>query len=144
MAGLIQSATVYGTVTPPAAILGLLCGFGLGLALFVLGALGGGDVKLLAAAGAWLGAALVVQVFLAAAVVGLVIVLTQCAIQRRLPALFRNSALVVVNLVHLREVGLDHASATGQSCRSIDRPLPYAVPVLLATVLILATGRGVI
>jgi hypothetical protein len=25
---------------------------------------------------------------------------------------------------------------TGQACRSIDRPLPYAVPVLVATVLV--------
>jgi len=38
----------------------------------------------------------------------------------------------------VRDVGLDHTKATGQSCRSVDRPLPYAVPVLVAMIILLA------
>jgi hypothetical protein len=42
-----------------------------------------------------------------------------------------------VNLVHVRDVGLEHATATGKSSQSVDKPLPYAVPVLLAVATIL-------
>ena len=119
-----------------------IAGFGLALAImvpmFVLRAVGGGDVKLIAAVGAWLGPLGMIQVLVIEKLVGLVIVLVQCAWQGKLTALFRNSATVAVNLVHLRELGVDHVSGTGQSCRSIDRPLPYAVPVL-AGVLIVVT-----
>lgn len=140
--GLMQSFTAYPTVSVAESVLGLLTGFGLTIALFVLGALGGGDVKLLAATGCWIGPLAVFEVFLAAAVIGMIIVLGQCAWQRRLGTLLRNSAVLAVNLAHIREVGVEHAQATGTSCRSVSKPLPYAVPVLAAVVLLaLAGGR---
>lgn len=116
-------------------ILGTLAGFGLPLMLFVIGALGGGDVKLLAGVGAWLGATAVFEVFLAAAVVGMLIVLVQCAVKGRLRVLFSNTFLLVWNFLHVGELGVESVAETGKSCRSVDRPLPYAVPVLLAVLL---------
>jgi hypothetical protein len=41
-----------------------------------------------------------------------------------------------MNLAHLRDFGLDHVATTGNECRSVNRPLPYAVPVLLASILV--------
>jgi prepilin peptidase CpaA len=137
-AGLANSFLPTAAVSPMQAGLGLAAGFALPFVLFALGALGGGDVKLLAGIGAWVGPVAVVQVFLVAAVVGLVIVLGQCAWQGRLLALFRNSALLAINLANIGSVGVKHASETGRACRSIDRPLPYAVPVLLATLIVVA------
>jgi Flp pilus assembly protein protease CpaA len=99
-------------------------------------------VKLLAGVGTWVGAAGALGVFVAAALVGLVLVLCQALWQRRLPNLLRNSAVLVVNLVHLNEVGMEHAVATGRSCRSVDRPLPYAVPILVGTLLVAAQLYG--
>lgn len=142
LTGLMQSLTPVANTPFLSAVGGLTIGFALAFALFALGALGGGDVKLLAGCGAWLGPVMTFKLFCAAAVVGMLIVLVQCAWKRSLPALFRNSALLAVNLLHVREVGVDHASATGQSCRSVDKPLPYAVPVLVA-LLVLLSGRGV-
>jgi len=142
LTGLMQSFTAYPTVRPWQSVCGLAAGLGLTIALFALGALGGGDVKLLAAAGAWTGAALVLYVFLATAVIGMVIVLSQSICQRRVRVLLRNSLLLVVNLLHVKQLGVEHTRATGQSCRSIDRPLPYAVPVLIATAAVLLFGRG--
>lgn len=136
-AGLALSFTRLGLVGPWSALAGLGVGFGLTLALFILGALGGGDVKLLAGVGAWIGPWPVLAVFLAAAVVGLVLVIAQSLWSGRLKVLFQNSALLVVNLVHVRQVGVEHVSRTGKSCRSVDKPLPYAVPVLVATLLVL-------
>src|SRR5688500_10001584 len=117
-------------------LLGLLTGFGITFVLFGMGALGGGDVKLVAGVGAWLGPTPVLTVFAAAAVIGMVIVLTQAAMQGRTRRLLRNSAVVAISLAHANEIGLDRALETGQSCASVDRPLPYAVPVLLAVALV--------
>jgi hypothetical protein len=86
----------------------------------------------------------VLQIFLGAAMIGLAIVLAQCAWRGRLRVLFANSLLLIVNLIHIRQIGAEHIRATGQSCRSVDRPLPYAVPVLIATLCLVLAGRGVI
>jgi prepilin peptidase CpaA len=137
-AGLLQSFTAMRTVTPLDATAGMLVGFSLTFVLFAIGADGGGDVKLHAALGAWLGAGPTLAVFMAGKVIGMLIVVGQALWQGRLGKLLENSALLTINLVHLREVGVEHAQATGRSCRSIEKPLPCAVPVLLAVLLILA------
>ena len=134
--GICNSFLITAVVPPAQAGLGLLVGFAIPFVLFALGALGGGDVKLLAGIGAWLGPVAVIQVFIVAAIVGLVIVLVQCAWQGRLLLLFRNSAVLAINLVHIQQLGAKHVSETGKSCRSIDRPLPYALPVLAATIVV--------
>jgi prepilin peptidase CpaA len=138
--GLISSLFVAGGVTPMQSVGGLLVGFALPFVLFALGALGGGDVKLLAGVGAWVGPVNVMIVFAVAALVGMVIVLVQSIAQGRLVTLFRNSTVLLINLWHVQDVGTAHLSETGKACRSVERPLPYAVPVLAATVLVLATG----
>ncbi|HEX3356653.1 MAG TPA: A24 family peptidase [Tepidisphaeraceae bacterium] len=122
---------------PSEALLGMIVGFAIPFVLFVMGALGGGDVKLLAGVGAWLGPVGAVKVFLAAAVVGMIIVLIQSAKQKRLSALFRNSAVLTVNLVNIDILGADAVCETGKACRSIERPLPYAVPILVAVLLVI-------
>jgi hypothetical protein len=68
----------------------------------------------------------------------MVIVLVQSAKQKRLSALFRNSAVLTMNLVNIDTLGADAVCETGKACRSIERPLPYAVPVLVAALIVLA------
>lgn len=137
LAGLTQSFLPAHTVTPWGSGSGLLIGFALGLVLFGLGALGGGDVKLLAAVGAWTGPGRIVLIFLAAAVIGMAIVLVQAAVQGRMRKLLYNSSVLAVNLAHVGDIGLGTVKQTGQESRSVDRPLAYAVPVLLATCLVI-------
>ena len=144
LTGLIQSFSAHGTVTPVESIIGLLAGGALNLAFYLIHARGGGDVKLLAGAGAWLGAALVLKVFLASAVVGMVLVLVQCALQGKLLQLLRNTGKVLVGLVHIRSLGVANLVATAASCRTVRRPLPHAVPLLVATLLMLVRGGGVL
>lgn len=138
LSGVAQSFASHGIVSPAQSGLGIATGFGLTFILFAAGALGGGDVKLLAGLGAWIGPGPTLGVFCLAAILGMLIVLAQAIVQGRLGKLLHNTVLVIVNLLHVREVGLAHAAATGKSCQSVDRPLPYAVPVLLATGLIVA------
>jgi prepilin peptidase CpaA len=137
LSGLVQSFLPGATVSPGNAFLGLLVGLGLLILPFAIGAIGGGDVKLLAAIGAWVGPLACFQIFAVEAVIGMGIVLAQAAAAGRLAALFRNSAILALNMAHADRLGADHLQKTGQHCRSIDRPLPYAVPTLVATVLVI-------
>jgi prepilin peptidase CpaA len=136
LSGLAQSFTSLHLARPSMAVLGIAAGFAIMLGQFVLGGLGGGDVKLMMGVGAWLGPVPLLAVFAAASVVGMIIVLSQAAWQGRLIKLLDNCCVVLVNLVHLKHVGVEHAIETGKLCRSVDKPLPYAVPVLLATLLV--------
>jgi prepilin peptidase CpaA len=138
ISGLAVNGIGIGPASGGSAFLGFLVGFTLPLVLFLLGALGGGDVKLLAGVGAWMGPETVFKVFLIAALVGAVIVLAQSLAQRRTKILLRNSAVLAMNLAHVGDVGVDHVRETGQAARSVDRPLPYAVPVLIAMTLLVA------
>ncbi|MEA2710015.1 MAG: prepilin peptidase CpaA [Phycisphaerales bacterium] len=142
LSGLAQSLMPQALVSPGNAILGCLAGFALTFMLYAVGALGAGDVKLLAGIGAWFGPQAALAVFVIEAVIGMVMALMQAAHQGRTGLLLKNSALVAVNLAHVSDVGLDHVRRTGQACRSIDRPLPYAVPVLLAVMILLLVGHG--
>lgn len=138
LAGIAASFTGH-LISPYGALLGFLVGFALPLPAFMLGAMGAGDVKLMAAVGAWIGPGPTFVAYLIATVAGLVIVLIQAAVRGRLTTLFRNSAAVVVNLVHLRELGAANAQAVGQSCRSVEKPLPYAVPILAGVLFVLTS-----
>jgi prepilin peptidase CpaA len=140
--GLVQSWFAAHTVTPGQSVLGLLVGAALPFALFVLGAAGAGDVKLMAGAGAWLGPQGALALYVIEKILGLLIVVTQAAWQGRTRVLLRNSAIVAVNLLYVREVGVEHAARTGRSCRSVDRPLPFAVPALAAAVLVVLHMGG--
>lgn len=130
--GLAQSFLPASQMSPGLAALGALIGFVLCFIPFAFGAMGGGDVKLMAGVGAWLGPWPVLGVFAVAAIIGMMIVLVQALVEGRLNRLLRNTALVTVNMIHVRQVGMEHTKATGQSCRSVDKPLPYAVPVFVA------------
>ncbi len=135
--GLLQAISPAGTVGPMASLLGLAVGGGLSLPMFILGVRGGGDVKLLAAVGAWIGPAGALLVLLAAALVGMCLVLAQCVIQGRLMRLLGRTVLVALSLRHVRLVGAEAAAYSLTHERAVDKPLPYATPVLGAVFLVL-------
>ena len=136
--GIGVNVSSLGPVTFGQSMLGFAAGFALMFLLFALGAIGGGDVKLMAGIGAWMGPEVVLKVFVIAAMIGATIVLTQAIAQRRGRILMRNSAVLAMNLAHIGDVGVDHVRETGQASKSVDRPLPYAVPVLLAMAVLIA------
>lgn len=144
LAGLVQSLFPAGTVGPVQSTTGLAAGFGLGLVLFLLGGTGGGDVKLLAACGAWLGTAGALQLTLASAVIAMVIVLVQAVRDGQLVRLFHSSAALVTNSLYARQAGgMRQVVDASRSHISIGSPLPFAVPVLLAAVFVVFLRMGV-
>ena len=134
LAGLAQSLTPWAVVTPINSIYGLLAGFAVTFLLYIVGGRGAGDVKLTAGIGAWLGAAPVLIVLAAAALVSLVLALVQSVASGRLRELFQNTALMLITLLNVRRLGAHAAIDTGRRVGSIGKPLPNAVSVLVATV----------
>src|SRR6202021_2332998 len=55
LAGLAQSFLSVHTIGPLGSVSGCLAGFALSFALFAIGAMCGGDVKIMAGVGAWIG-----------------------------------------------------------------------------------------
>jgi prepilin peptidase CpaA len=143
--GLMAAGLCRAALISPSAfghsMLGILVGGAIPLVLYAMSAVGAGDVKLLAAIGAWVGPGPAVLIFMVQAVLGLVIVITQALAQRRMGALLRNSALIVTSFAGASELGLQNAVDSGKSCQSINRPLPFAVPVFVATLIVLSVGK---
>jgi prepilin peptidase CpaA len=140
--GLAQSFFVGSLVTPGWSVLGCLAAFALMLPFFVIGAKGGGDLKLMTAVGAWVGPGCFVAILVIETVIGAVYAMGISLANGRLRMLFRNSAVVAINLAHIREVGVEHALDAEKRYRVGDRPLPYAVPVLAAILVVLTLKRG--
>jgi prepilin peptidase CpaA len=108
-------------------VAGCMVGLLLFLPLFALRAMGGGDVKLLAALGAWLGPVLVFWVAVYGAIAGGVLALLLVLWRRRLRATIANMWDIVT---HWRLSGLKpHPVVT------LDNPgavrMPYALPIAL-------------
>jgi prepilin peptidase CpaA len=121
------------------AALGLGLGFSLATALFLLGAWGAGDVKLVAGLGAWIGPMPVLLVFAFAAIGGMIVALWVSSRHGKLRTLLRDSALITVNAVHGQKLDAfsPERRITGPSSF---KPAPYAVHLLVATVLVLTAS----
>ena len=117
-------------------IAGVAVGFGLMFHAFLFRFSGGGDVKLLAACGAWLGPWGALVLFALQALLGAGLVLGQAVGQGKLTPLLKNTAVLSASLVHAKQLGVEDVTATARQMKSIDRPLPYAVPVLAAAALV--------
>ena len=127
-----------GDFGPGDALLGSGAGFALSVPLFAIGARGAGDAKLYIACGTWLGWTGILAVFALEAIVGLVMVLVQCAAGGRLRELFGNTGVLVMSVLHVRRIGVEQAQANAQRFTSIDRRLPHAVPFLAGALLAVA------
>jgi prepilin peptidase CpaA len=147
LAGLLNALAWGFPISAGWAVLGLVVGFVLMFLKFAIGAAGGGDVKIMAAIGAWIGPIGALQVFLLYQIIGLFVVLFMAWKTGRLTRLLSNSMLIVANVLSLKQVGRAHVMETGRASRSLDRYMPDAVPMLVATLVVLAlnvlaTGHG--
>jgi prepilin peptidase CpaA len=70
ISGLLYHVIVGGPTALAGSALGLLFGFAVLLLFYTMGAMGAGDVKLMAAIGSWLGLPLTFYVFIASALAG--------------------------------------------------------------------------
>ncbi|OUL98482.1 A24 family peptidase [Variovorax sp. JS1663] len=132
-------ALVYKTVTavsPGSAFLlaagGLFVGFLAMLPLYVLHAMGAGDVKLMAMVGAFLGADEALQAVLFAFIAGGVGAIGFALLKGRVGVLLRNTREVLFSLVSLSVAGV-RPDARMHAARSAGR-LPYGVCIAIGTI----------
>jgi Flp pilus assembly protein protease CpaA len=148
LSGLGQSVTPWAVTSPTVSIYGLLAGFAVTFLLYIVGGRGAGDVKLTAGIGAWLGPTPILIVLAAAAIVSLVLAVGQSVARGRLGDLLRSTGLMVISLLNVRRLGAQQVIDTGRRGSSIDKPLPNALSMLVATVCVVmwvscsAVGSG--
>lgn len=125
--------------------LGFLTGFGILFVLWLIGGGGGGDVKMMGALGAWLGSWLTLMVFIASAMVTLVMVgalIAYNAYKKNLMTALRRCTGRAV-----REANAARSQPTKGKGDGNSRPgrvLPYAVPIAVGTWIVLAlAAQGV-
>ena len=91
LSALILRAAVLGMSGLKSGTVGMLVSGGLFLLLFVLGAMGGGDMKLMAAVGAWVGSTQVLTLILAAAIAGGVLAVGRMILSQAVSQTLRNT-----------------------------------------------------
>ncbi len=139
LSGIALSFTQLGSLSPGQALLGMSVGLGIGFVMFLLGAWGAGDAKLLSGIGAWLGAASVLWVTAGAAIIAMFVVLAYSMLRGRLRMLLRDSAMLGIELSSGSVPSTALASA--ESLPAVKaRTLPLAVPMLVATAGLLAVN----
>lgn len=131
-------ALVYALVTAGWSGLGIgIGGWVLGVALFIpfflLRGMGAGDVKLLAALGAWVGPLSLLSLTFYTAISGGVMALVVVLWRRKLIATFENLWLL---LCHFRIVGLKPMSELSLENKN-NVSLPYGLPIAAGTILTL-------
>lgn len=114
--GAIYHTTMGGTSGALLSLGGFGAGFGILLILWLIGGGGGGDVKMMGAVGAWLGALPTVLIFVGSAVFAIVCAIVLAVCFRRIPS-------------HAASSHLETAAAPPSALR---QTIPYALPVTLA------------
>src|SRR5262249_2150922 len=120
--------------------LGALCGFGLLLPMYLIGGMGAGDIKLMAAVGAWLGLPLTFYVFIAASLAAGIYALIVMAWYHRTEETWINLKIVWHRLSALtRHLGSEDRIETevGRHDRR-GRIIPFAAMIALGVVAALA------
>lgn len=129
-AGLLYNCAANGLTGARFALSGFLAGMGLLLIPFLVGGIGAGDVKLMAAVGTIKGPAFVVNAGLSSAIAGGVLALVLLAYRGVLAEVLKNS---VWGLVTLKGSYFSGGSMTGGT-------FPYGVAIFAGTIFTLITG----
>ncbi|MCC6344917.1 MAG: prepilin peptidase [Bryobacterales bacterium] len=136
IAGFILNTALHGIPGARSSLLGLALGAALFLPLFLLRGRGGGDLKLMAAAGAIAGPSNTLLIFVLTAITGAILALVLLLSKGSLSTVLRNCALILHELAHLRPPYQRHPELALEN--STTPKLPYAIPIAIGTILFLA------
>jgi prepilin peptidase CpaA len=136
LAGLSLNGLTYGLAGVRNSLGGMLLGFSAYLILYLLRAMGAGDVKLMAAVGAIVGPENWVAVFLASAAAGGVIALALMVWKGRVRETLFNSLLIVQELAQFRAPYKRNTHLDVKDPRALN--MPHGVAIAAGTVACLA------
>ncbi len=139
LAGIVFQAAIFGWHGLAQAILGMLLGLGLLLLPYILGGLGAGDVKAMAALGAWLGPKGCFSVFCYMGLAGGIMSLGVLLWQGTLWIYLQRGWVWLVNLILCRDQKIVWESLTPGE--DLTPGLPYGVAIALGMVAFLVWGN---
>jgi prepilin peptidase CpaA len=139
--GVIVGFVINGLIGPPEGGLlfsleGLAVGFGVYLVLYVLRAMGAGDVKLMAAVGAMVGFERWFGIFFVTAIVGGIMALVMVTVRGRLNKTLWNVGFILSEMRHGRPAYVGKEELDVRSPRAMG--LPHGAVIAVATVFYLA------
>ncbi len=136
LAGLAAQSAYFGWSGLGMGLAGLLVGFGVLIVPWAMHGMGAGDVKLMAAIGAWLGPWLCLLAFVAGALLGGVIAAVMIALAGKWMHARANMALIATKVSRWDTAFSEFGSA--RSFGATSSLLPYGIPLTLGTWLLLA------
>jgi prepilin peptidase CpaA len=136
LGGLAYNAMSHGLHGLTDGILGMLLGFAFLILPYILGGMGAGDVKALAALGAWLGPRLTLYLFCYMGLAGGVIALGYLAWTGLLWEKIRRGGIFLVNLILCRPHGL----ASPPSQARLTPGIPYGVAIAVGMMVLVGVG----
>jgi len=136
VAGLAYQFITQGLGGLTAGILGMLLGFAFLILPYLWGGMGAGDVKALAALGAWLGPRLTVVLFCYMGIAGGVIALGYLLWSGNLWVKIKQGWIFLVNLILCRPAGMPPPPSPSQLTEGI----PYGVAIAVGMMVLVGVG----
>jgi len=115
---------------------GMLVGFGVLILPWCMHAMGAGDVKLMAAIGAWLGPWMTLKSFVVGAAFGGVVAVLMILCSGRARQALANCQVILAKLSNRQSAFSDYGSA--KSFGSSSQLLPYGVPLTVGTLIVMS------
>ncbi|MFO0972669.1 MAG: A24 family peptidase [Phycisphaerae bacterium] len=140
LSGLIVQTAYFGKSGLGSGLAGLAVGFGVLIIPWAMHGMGAGDVKLMAAIGAWFGPALCLAGFVVGALVGGVIAAVMISVQRKW--LFARANLAAIAQKVSRWDTAFSEVAGARTFGATSALLPYGVPLTIGSWIVLAAHLG--
>lgn len=141
LGGLVAQTAYFGWSGLGWSVAGMLVGFGCLIVPWAMNGMGAGDVKLMAAIGAWFGPVMCLAAFCVGALVGGVIAVVMIAVQRKWAYAKANMGVIVAKVSRM-----DTAFSEFGSARSFGKTsslLPYGIPLTIGSwIVLVAQGSG--
>lgn len=134
-AGITAQAFFFGWAGVGTALLGALVGFGVLIGPWLMNGMGAGDVKLMAAIGAWFGAWMTLVSFCAGALIGGVIAVVMILASGKLWMAYHNFGTIMVKMSSFNTMFSEFGSA--KSFGETSSLLPYGVPLTIGSIIVL-------
>jgi prepilin peptidase CpaA len=137
LAGLVTQFIFFGWNGVGWGALGMLVGFGVLIVPWLMHGMGAGDVKLMAAIGAWIGPVLTLWSFAVGAIIGGIVAVIMIVSTGRTVHALTNMQTIATKMRRVDTAFGEYGGA--RTFGSTSQLLPYGVPLTAGTILVLVT-----